>query len=69
MIEKEQLEGMSMMCRDMKHGCYEIRKGAVYYYQSAVRIMKIVEQLLGHNELLNKCVKENSFKIRSTAKE
>ena len=31
-------------------------------------MMKIVGQLLEHNELLNKCIKDNSFKIRATAK-
>ena len=32
-------------------------------------MMKIVEKLLAHNDLLNKHVKEKIFKIRATAKE
>ena len=32
-------------------------------------MMKIVEQSLAHNDLLNKYVKEKSFKIRAKAKE
>jgi len=58
-----------MMFRGIKHGCYEISEGTVYYYQSAVNMMRIVEQLLAHNYLLNKHIKEKSFKIRATAKE
>ena len=50
-----------MMRSDMKCGCYEIREGIVYYHQSAVSMMNIFEQLLEHNELLNKHIKENSF--------
>ena len=67
LIETQQLEGMNMICSNVKHGCYEIRDGTVYYYQSAMNIMKIVEQLLAHDELLNECSKENIFKIRATA--
>ena len=57
------------MCSDMQNGCYEIREGIVYYCQSTVNIMKILEQILEHNDLLNKCIKENIFKIRAIAKE
>ena len=31
-------------------------------------MMKVVEQLLEHNDLLNKCIKEKSFKIITTGK-
>ena len=69
MTEIHQLEGVNMMCSDMKCGCYEIRKGIVCYYQSTMNIMKILEQLLAHDDLLNKHVKQKSFKIRATEKE
>ena len=56
------------MCIDMKCGCYEISEGTVYYYQSTAIMMKIVETLLAHDDLLNEHVKEKSFKTRATAK-
>ena len=34
LIEKQQLEGRSTMCSDIKNGCYEIREGTVHYYES-----------------------------------
>ena len=58
-----------MICSDMKCGCYEISEGTIYYYQSVVSVMKIVEQSLAHDDLLNKHVKQKSFKIRATEKE
>ena len=57
------------MGSDMKHGCFEIKKGALHHYQSDVNMMKIAEQLLEHNDLLKKCVKQKRLKIRATAKE
>ena len=56
------------MHNDMKNGCYEFSEGTFYYYQSGLNIMNIVEQLLGHNDLLDKHIKEKSFKIRATSK-
>ena len=58
-----------MMYSNVKHGYYEIREGTVYYYQSSMNMMKIVEKLLAHDELLNKCIKEENFKIRAKATE
>ena len=59
---------MSMMRSDMKCGSYEIREGTIYYYQSSVGMMKIVDQSLERGDLLNKHIKEKSFKIRATVK-
>ena len=69
MTEKQQSEGTNMMCSDMKYGYYKIREGAVCYYQISVSMIKIVEQLLAHDALLNEHVNDKSFKIRATAKE
>ena len=44
LIEKQQLEGMRMICSDMNCGHYEIREGTFYYYDSAVSMMNILEQ-------------------------
>ena len=57
-----------MMCSDMKCGCYEIREGTVYYYQSSVSMMMISGQLFAHNELWSKHINKKIFKIRATAK-
>ena len=57
-----------MMCSDMNCGSSEIREGTVYYYQSSMSMMKIVQQSLEHGDLLNKHIKEKSFKIRATVK-
>ena len=69
LTEKQQLEGVSMVRSNTKCGCYERSEGRVCYYQSAVNMIKILEQLLAHNDLLNENIKEKSFKIRATAKE
>ena len=68
LTERQQLEGVSMVCSYMNCECYEISEGTVCYYQSTVSMTKIVEHLLEHNYLLNKCVKYKSFKIRATSK-
>ena len=58
-----------MKCGDMKCGCYKISEGTVYYYQSYVNMMNVVEKSLVHHDLLNKHIKEESLKIRATAKD
>ena len=68
MIEEQKLKGLNMMCSYMKCRFYEISEGTVYSYQIAVSMIKIAWKLLAHNDLLNKHVKEKSFKTRATAK-
>ena len=46
-----------------------INECTVCYYQSTVNIMKIVEKLIAHNDLLNKKNKDKRFKIGATEKE